>query len=123
MILGRVNSRLGAEVAISVLDANGQVHPITTVVDTGFNGHLTLRSADIASFGLRRTGAVRVRLADGSISFRRYFGARIQWDGAVRTVTALQVEADSLLGMLVLSGSRLTIDAVPGGEVSIGPIP
>jgi predicted aspartyl protease len=123
MILGKVNAKLDAVATLSVLDSADHVHPISTVVDTGFNGHLTLRPAMIARFGLPRTGAVRVQLADGSSSYRHYFGARVVWDGAARTVEALELETDPLLGMNMLSGARLTIDVVDGGAVTIDSIP
>jgi hypothetical protein len=39
--------------------------------------------------------------------------------GRSRTVPALAVGSDPLIGMALLAGSRLRMDAVPGGEVVI----
>jgi len=42
MIRGKVNSRFEAAIPPTVLGASDQRHTITAVIDTGYNGFLTL---------------------------------------------------------------------------------
>jgi hypothetical protein len=46
----------------------------------------------------------------------------ILWDGIRRDVTAMEAENDPLIGMTLLEGHRLTIDAIDGGPVTIEPL-
>lgn len=48
-----------------------------------------------------------------------YHEGRILWHGRELVVAVLASDGDPLLGMALLSGSRLTVDALPGGGVRI----
>ena len=52
MILGVVNAHSEATIRLPVRDAVGHEHEIEAVLDTGFNGSLTLPPALIAALGL-----------------------------------------------------------------------
>ena len=52
MLTGTVNDRLEAIVHLTVDDAQGASLDIAAVIDTGFNGFLTLPPATIAQLGL-----------------------------------------------------------------------
>ena len=54
MIIGTVIASRGPVVPLVVRDAGGRQHALSAVVDTGFNGWLTLPKEIIASFGLIR---------------------------------------------------------------------
>lgn len=60
-------------------------------------------------------------LGDGSESICDLFELAIQWDGAVRTIEVEAAETIPLVGMGLLDGFILKIDAAPGGEVIISP--
>lgn len=118
MILGSVaNSE--ATVEVEIAGFNGNSHRIKVVIDTGYNGDLTLSEAIIASLDLPFAGPRRARLADGGEIILRSFAALLDWHGVPMRIVATQTEGKSLLGMALLSGCRLTIDAVEGGSVSI----
>ena len=51
------------------------------------------------------------------------YDASIEWDGQVRPILVLEADDVPLIGMALLYGSRLTIDVVDGGAVTIEPLP
>ncbi len=68
MITGIVNARREATIRLLVRGANGTSEETEALVDTGFNGFLTLPASAIARLGLTRIGRGRALLADGSES-------------------------------------------------------
>lgn len=119
MIEGRVNASNEAIVPIGVEGRNGRKARIETVVETGFNGHLTLPSRLIQRLVLAHPGAAGADLADGTSVSLDLFEATVLWDGKERAVAILQTESEALLGMAMLSGHHVTFDAVVGGDVKI----
>ena len=94
---------------------------IEAVVDTGFDGELTLPLGLIQRLGYPYVGFTRGTLADGSAVRFDYHEGRLLWHGEERTVVVLAAgeAGNPLVGMALLRGSRLTIDALPGGAVRI----
>ncbi len=45
--------------------------------------------------------------------------ASIFWHGRLREVDVVSLETDNLIGMGLLQGSNVNIDAIPGGSVTI----
>jgi clan AA aspartic protease len=120
VILGSVaNSEAMVEVEVSNFEGNSR--RIEFVVDTGYNGDLTLPAAVIASLDLPSAGPRRARLADGGEIILQSFAAVIDWHGNSMRVVASQSEGKALLGMALLANCRLTIDVVDRGKVSIEP--
>ena len=65
MIPGVVNGNLEATVRLIVRGSGGQEQGIDAVIDTGFNGFLTLSPALVRQLGLPHLGQSRVLLANG----------------------------------------------------------
>ena len=92
---------------------------ISAIVDTGNAFHLTLPPYHIRQLALPRQTDRRATLADGSaVYFPAYAGA-ILWDGQNRAIPILESDSEPLLGMAMLWGSRLVIDAWEDGDVAI----
>lgn len=92
---------------------------IETIVDTGFNGFLTLPPHLVASLDLPFRERGRAILADGSdISFDIH-EAEILWDGRPRIIDVSVADTTPLLGTSLLEGCKLTIRFVDDGDVSI----
>jgi clan AA aspartic protease len=93
---------------------------IECIVDTGFSGSLSLPPTLVAELGLpfRRRG--RALLADGSETFFDIHEASVIWDGRPRLVPTDAADSDPLIGMTLLEGYELTVQAVDDGHVSIG---
>lgn len=66
MIRGRVDAQRQARVQLEIESGDGGLEPIDTVVETGFDGHLTLPSQVIAELGLEPDEPSDVVLATGS---------------------------------------------------------
>jgi clan AA aspartic protease len=119
MITGTVSAFREAIIRLVVRGPQGQEQQIEAVIDTGFNGSLTLPSALVSMLALpfRRRG--RAQLADGSSSLFDIFEATVVWDGQPRRVSVDAVETDPLVGMGLLYGYELMVQAIDGGSVSI----
>ena len=63
MIEGVVNTHYEAVVRLSLLNSSGQTRDIDAVVDTGYNGFLTLPPVLVAELELTRLGTVKPRLS------------------------------------------------------------
>jgi predicted aspartyl protease len=97
----------------------GRREDVEAVIDTGFDGELTLREATIRRLGYPYSGSAGGTLADGSEVQFDFFEGRGLWHGVERPVAVICAEGQALIGMGLLGGSRLTLDAEPGGEVLV----
>ena len=104
VITGVVNAYREAIIRLPVRGPWAQ-EEIEAVVDTGFDGFLSLPSPLIAAFDLpfRRRG--RAILADGSESFFDVHEATVVWDGQPRRVVVDTADIDPLVGMALLKAT------------------
>ncbi len=123
MITGNVTARREARLQLTVLAADQRARHVDVVLDTGFNGFLTLPSNVIRALRLRLVGARPVTLGDGSTAVLNLYRARLVWHEHERTALILQADGDPLLGMSLLYGSRIVLDVVVDGPVTIDPLP
>src|SRR5262249_37675822 len=123
MITGTVTADLEATLQLEVLGRTGQSQQVRVVIDTGFSGFLTLTPAVIASLGRPRLGLEQGVLADGSTQLFEVFRAEVIWDGQPRMVEVDAADTQPLLGMTLLAGHELKIQAVSGGVVTITALP
>lgn len=70
----------------------------------------------IGALSLPFVGRSVVVLANGRAVETRVHRARVVWHGRERAAQVLATEGGPLVGMALLRGSRLTIDAAPGGS-------
>jgi predicted aspartyl protease len=96
MITGSVNASFEARIQVVVQQAKGRRRTFSAVIDTGFNGFITLPPTIIASLKLVWRGRREATLADGRLE---------------------------LVGMALLEKSRLDMAVVSGGNVAIRPLP
>jgi clan AA aspartic protease len=118
MIEGTYNHK-EAVVDLTVRGPTGQEVRLDFVVDTGFNGDLTLHSSVAAALDLRMVGVERAMLADGSLIWFPVSRALLHWGGSLRRVNVGVADTVSHVGMQVLEGHELRIAAVPNGRVLI----
>jgi len=93
------------------------------LIDTGYTDFLTL-PADL--FDRLAEGAIdrgELKYADQRVGMHDIATVTVHWDGQPRSVTAAKLEEVPLVGMDLLKGYRLIIEAVEGGRVSIEPLP
>ncbi|MBF2088299.1 MAG: clan AA aspartic protease [Synechococcales cyanobacterium K44_A2020_017] len=119
MMQGVVTLRREATLTVVVGNSNQQLQAIETVIDTGFTGFLSLPSAIIATLNLPWSASDIVTLGDGSETLFDLYTAIVIWDGQYRDIYIAESETEPLLGMAMLYGYRLQVDAVEGGIVKI----
>lgn len=122
MIQGCVTPERKAVISLSLEGPSGQWETAKAVIDTGFTGYLAIPGERIAQLRLRSLGARIGFLADGRPAVLNAFRAVVQWHGERRIVPALEVQGLALVGMALLDGSRLTLDAIPNGPVQVEPL-
>ena len=127
MIKGRVvareteanATRLEAQITIGIAGVDRVFQPENVIVDTGFTGSLTLPESIITRLGLTRYGRRPAIQASGEQRMFEIYGALVSWHGRPRPVLVYQSNSRPLLGMELLTGSRLIVDAWEGGDVII----
>lgn len=118
MIHGTVTRR-EAVVPVVVQGTPGDGLTVQAVVDTGFDGDLVLPGSVVQSLALEYRHEVTAAVGDNRRVTFATFRATVRWLGMERGVLVLQSEGGPLLGMSLLNGCRLTIDALEGGDVRI----
>ena len=119
MIEGVVNANLEAVVTLPLQDPSGRTREFEAVVDTGFNGYLTLPTLLMEDLELPVVGDGEAVLADGSEAVFDVYGVTVLWDGQPIYVETGAVGVDPLVGMALLDGHNLNIDVENGGRVLI----
>ena len=123
MIKGTVTSSRQARIRLTVFGAGAQQQDVDALVDTGFNLFLTLPATTIAALALPFALRTQASLADGSLVQLDCYRTTVDWDGQVGAILVVSADGDPLVGMSLLYGSRVTLDVVDGGPVTIEPLP
>ena len=119
MIRGRVDAQRQARVQLELERGDGGHETIEAVVDTGFDGHLTLPPQMIAEMSLEPDEEANVILATGSQERVNAWNGYIIWHDRRRAVLVLEAKGIPLLGMELLEDSQLTMQARINGGVII----
>lgn len=96
---------------------------IETIVDTGFNGELTLPREQIESLDLPEATVTEVTLADGRVRTVQMHLAEVRLDGDNRQVFVAEAPTTPLLGTDLLWGFSLYIEFQSNGAVEIEQLP
>ena len=123
MITGKVTADVEAIIELQVAGPVQPSQKICAVIDTGYNGYLTLPSNQISAIQLPFAGHRRGTLADDSTVVLNVYLATVLWHGAQREVLVAQAGGAPLVGMAMLRGSRLSMDVVDEGELLIDKLP
>ena len=119
MILGTVNDTYEAVISLTVRGPSGQAREIEAVIDTGFNGFLSLPPALATELGLPFLTNESAFLADGSLVRFSVHDATAIWDGQPRRVYTHISNTTPLIGMRMLENYDLSIQVRDGGSVVI----
>lgn len=92
---------------------------VDAILDTGFDGHLTLPAAKISELDLKPQGITEAQLGDGSIVLLRKFLAEVRWHGRPRAITVLESPSLPLMGIGLLEGAEIWVQVHAGGLVRI----
>ncbi|HLK59138.1 MAG TPA: clan AA aspartic protease [Chthonomonadaceae bacterium] len=123
MMTGVVNAKLEATLTVRVIGPGGQFQEVPTVIDTGYNGFITLPISITTALSLVKSAAREVTLGDASRKVFEYYTAQVIWEGQPHKVRVLNIEGDPLIGTALLAGYKLEADFVVGGTVVLQPVP
>lgn len=122
MISGRIRNR-EAIVDLEISRPGQPSRQLEAIIDTGYNGYLTLPSPLVTILGLPLAGYRRGMLADGTVTRLAVHLASIVWNGRQKEVLVSQAAGAPLVGMSLLEGNRLTMDVLEDGDVTIETLP
>ncbi len=119
MISGYVNKNREVRVRLTIQAPGGTPHELEALVDTGFNGSLTIPAVIAEELALPWRTRGSFRLADGTKARFDIHAAEILWDGTWRRILVEVTGRAPLLGMSLLDGFELRILVVDDGLVQI----
>ena len=119
MHYGIVNEHLEATVGLNVLGAGGANLTIDFVIDTGCTEEMILPPGIIDRLHQTRSSDMMLTVADGTTDAYARYQISVEWHGQPKEVIAIRMGTEPLLGMRLLRGSNLSVDADPGGRVTI----
>jgi clan AA aspartic protease len=114
---GSVNGQLEPIILLRVCSPAGVELDVPAVVDTGYTGSLALPQTISSKLGLPRLSGGRAVLADGTVRRFDTYAAEVYWGGDWVGVVASAVGDEALLGMSLVAGRSLWLEAVPGGAL------
>ena len=123
MIEGMVSARHEAVIPLHIQGPDGRALEIDAVVDTGYQGLLSLPAAVVSELDLTYSHMTRLTLADDTVADLDVHYATVLWDDEPREIRADIVGSAPLIGMLLLDGYSLRVDVKVGGRVVIDAAP
>jgi clan AA aspartic protease len=122
MITGIVNADLEPIIPLSVCSSDGKIYTQNAILDTGFNGWLSLPPDLIAELNLRWKRRGRAILGDGSECIFNVYEAFVVWDGVLLTIPIDEADSEPLVGMLLMEGYQLTVQVFEDGRVELSKV-
>lgn len=119
MMQGIVDQNCEATIRLVVGNLDSQRQMIDAVIDTGFTGFLTLPSSVLADLNLRAYRREEGILGNGSTCIFDVYRGLVIWDGELRRIDINESDTEPLVGMGLLYGYRMQLDAIEGGTVTI----
>ncbi len=123
MHYGIVNQDLEPCITLTVLGTNDTTFVADFMIDTGYTAEVILPQNIIDQLNLLRGDDVEITLGDGTTNTYAVYSAYIEWYGQPREVVVMSIGAKPVIGMLLLQGSNISVDAIPNGRVTITGLP
>ncbi len=118
-----VENRLNLFLNVVVFGSDGERHWVRPLLDTGFDGGLTLPGALIDALGLEYLQETPSRLANGRIEPIATYRVSLLWRHGIEQTEVYRTEGTPLLGLDLLRDLRIEFDTVHGGEILAKPVP
>jgi clan AA aspartic protease len=109
-------------IPLSVCGSDGKIYTQDAIVDTGFNGWLSLPPSLIAQLNLRWKRRGRAILGDGSECIFNVYEAVVVWDGVLLTIPIDEADSEPLVGMSLMEGYQLTVQVFKDGLVELSKV-
>ena len=118
-MFGVINSDCEAIIKVAIGRIGSPKIAVSAVIDTGFTSFLSLPLSIIIDLGLPWHYRDIGTLGDGSEVVFEIYKASVIWDGQDQIIDVVASEADPLVGMGLLYGFKLQVEAIEGGRVTI----
>jgi clan AA aspartic protease len=122
MITGTVNADFEPIIPLSVCGSDGKIYTQDAIVDTGFNGWLSLPPSIISQLNLRWKRRGRAILGDGSECIFNVYEAVLSWDGVLLAIPIDEADSEPLVGMSLMEGYQLVVQVFEGGRVELSKV-
>ncbi len=122
MIVGSVSGDLDPIVNLMLIGVDRREEEVRVVVDTGFNGVLTLPQETVDRLGWPFQSMEPVVMADGNACTMPRYRGIVVWKNQPRIVSAFASTFAPLLGRHLLEGNDLWIQFRRGGDIVISEI-
>jgi clan AA aspartic protease len=119
MITGIVNADFEPIISLSICDSDGKIYTQEAIVDTGFNGWLSLPPDLIAQLNLKWKRRGRAILGDGTECVFNVYEAVLVWDENLLTIPIDEADSEPLVGMSLMEGYQLKVQVFEGGYVEL----
>lgn len=119
MISGIVNADFEAIISLAICGDDGKIYTQDAIVDTGFNGWLSLPPDLIDQLNLKWKRRGRAILGDGSECVFNVYEAVVIWDEDYLTIPIDEADSEPLVGMSLMEGYQLTVQVFEEGNVEI----
>lgn len=119
MITGSVNADFEPIIPLLVCGSDGKIYEQYAIINTGFNGWLSLPPDLIIKLSLTWKRRGRAILGDGRECIFDVYEAVVIWDGTLLTIPVDEADSDPLVGMLLMEGYQLTIQVFEDGLVEL----
>lgn len=118
----QITGKAIVSVTVGHMTDDNRTVTVDAVVDSGATTFLTLPPETVRKLDLHYAGERPTELANGEVAMIDTYAARVLWDGEMRTAVVHEASSEPLLGMALLWGNRLCLDAQPDGDVTIDKI-
>jgi clan AA aspartic protease len=119
MMFGAVNDNCEAIIKVAVGRVDSPKIAVDALIDTGFTSFLSLPLSIITELDLTWHYRDVGTLGDGSEIVFELYKASVIWDGQNKLIDVVASDADPLVGMGLLYGFKLQVEAVEGCRVTI----
>jgi clan AA aspartic protease len=111
VLKGIVNDREEPVINLHLITSKGHAHFHPVIIDTGFNGNLSVPEKLAKRYGWTWIGNESYEIATGDVVEQKVFLGEIRWFGSSQQVYAVASHAeDILMGTRLLRQQRLNID-------------
>ena len=114
-----MNAALEAVIAVPVTGPGDRAQEVEAVIDTGYNGLLTLPPSAVRQLALPFVTRGQATLANGTKDVFDVYDATISWDGKAIDILVDEAETTPLVGMALLENHSLHIDVRIGGRATV----
>ena len=119
MMRGMVTDEREALIQLTICGARGTRRRIEAVLDTGYDGYLSLPPRLIGELKLPWLQRGNAERADGTETKFDVFRGAVIWDDHQRPIFIEEADTVPLVGMALMEGYELNLKVRPGGRVTI----